>query len=573
MRQSHFFCLISIQVSTDDGLPNKVCSVCKSNIVNFFTFKEKSKRTEIVLRTTLRPKTSSIAYVAVDEAQHNETVSNEPVKKEKSESLPPPSTIKIEKALVVPHSAPINKDADTAAPLPAPSSPPPIVEEDSLLNDHHQEEPDTTDADNDVDLILNCEICDESFDTLDGLKDHCEATHEEEDSIERHNIKEEVIIDDDVDDVLSVYEDGEDEEDEEVVADHDGSDETYVDEEYTEIDQLDDFGDADFLCHCGTSFANNEKLQIHVKTHHDEMDVDPEDELHTANQNEFRCILCDISLGNRDQLIMHYNELHEYFCDECIVVFVSKDELLQHNVDEHKTQKPKPQKSTATSVQEFRCSHCDKSIRGQLKFDQHQKLHDSMNVINNYVTFYPVKAYIVSCHFLNYIFIFVFSCSKLQCHQCHLIFLTEDEGNAHRNFHEENDEKPTNDQFVDASCTDYQFLDEDGYDDNEYSCGICNILLSNAADAKYHLVSHSAVFTCPYDVCGCQYDNFGRYTSHIMNKHVNGQDHRCSHCDQKFNSFDELQAHMKLKCSERKFACNHCGTFFFNICTIFFKFL
>lgn len=524
-----------------------MCCVCKSAIVNFFTFKEKSKRTDTVLRTTLlRPKTPPAAAV---EAENDEAASVEP-NAEKLVAVPPPAPIKREKP------APIRKEIAATVPPPASASPA-LVEEETQLKDYHQEqeEPDTTevDADDDVELNFNCEVCEESFDTLDGLKDHCEITHEEVHSIERHNIKEEVIIDDDLDGG-SVYEEhyrGEQDEDDEVIADQEeeGEEEAYMGEEYTEIDQLDDFDDElqpDFVCHCGKSFGTNEKLQIHVKKTHpeaqdDEMDVDSEPEVHLANQNEYRCMLCDIPFDNRDQIVEHYNELHEYFCAECIVVYVSEDELLWHNVEAHKPQKPKskvtPSRLPATKrLPEFRCSHCDKCIRGQLKFDQHIKLHDSMNVINNYITFYP-------------------------CHQCHIIFLTESEGNAHRTFHEENDDKPAKDQFVDTSCTDYQFLDEDGYDDCEYSCGICPAVLTNAADAKFHLVSHSAVFTCPYDVCGCQYDNFGRYTSHIMNKHVNIQDHLCSHCGQQFSSFDELQAHMKLKCSERKFACNHCGKF------------
>lgn len=513
-----------------------MCSVCKSDIVNFFTFKEKSKRTDTVLKTTLLPKTPPTASIAVVQEQNEVGVSVEPTKYEKPSAVPSPVPIKSVRTVSASHPTPIKME------ITANVQPPPLVEEESPLNDYHQEqeEPDTTEVDaDDDDLIFNCEVCVESFDTLDGLKNHCEATHVEVNSIERHNIKEEVIIDDDVD-VGSVFEDnpdehyeGEEEEDEEVI-----DEDAYVGEEYTEIDQLDDVDDE----LQPESYANNKKLQIHIKTQHetqdDEMDVDSEQELHIANQNEFNCILCDISFVNRGQLVEHFNEMHEHFCEECAVVYVSEDELLWHNVEAHKPQKPKSQKTPsripAVSLPEFRCSHCDKNIRGQLKFDQHIKLHDSMNVINNYCTFFP-------------------------CHLCHIIFLTETEGNVHQTFHEENDNKPA----IDTSCTDYQFLDEDGYDDGAYSCGKCSALLPNAADAKFHLVSHSAVFTCPYDVCGCQYDNFGRYTSHIMNKHVNGQDHRCSHCGQQLNSFDELQAHMKLQCSERKFACNHCGKFKF----------
>lgn len=73
------------------------------------------------------------------------------------------------------------------------------------------------------------------------------------------------------------------------------------------------------------------------------------------------------------------------------------------------------------------------------------------------------------------------------------------------------------------------------------------------------MLAHFEKFVCPEAGCGCQYELFGRFALHVQAKHINGESHRCKHCDQQADNFDALQAHLKTDCKERKFECTHCG--------------
>lgn len=193
---------------------------------------------------------------------------------------------------------------------------------------------------------------------------------------------------------------------------------------------------------------------------------------------------------------------------------------------------------------DFFCVPCNKKLRSSLQVDQHTKMHSSMSLIINYIDFYP-------------------------CHECRVIYMSGEKMAAHMNEHHEI-EKPMNEKKaskslnkIDDSCTDYQFL-EDDRDDNEYkdgaySCGDCELSFPSANELKYHVILHAKKFQCPIFECGCQYNQLSRLSIHVINKHINAKLRQCLHCGKPFDTFDELQLHLKADCREKKFQCHHCG--------------
>lgn len=200
--------------------------------------------------------------------------------------------------------------------------------------------------------------------------------------------------------------------------------------------------------------------------------------------------------------------------------------------------------SSSGTKSEFFCVPCNKKLRSSLQVDQHTKMHNSMSMIINYIDFYP-------------------------CHECRIIFITGEKMAAHMNEHHQFD-KPSGEKKasnsldkIDDSCTDYQFL-EDDRDDNEYkdgaySCGDCGLSFPSANELKYHVILHANKFQCPIFECGCQYNQLSRLSIHVINKHINAKLRQCLHCGKPFDSFDELQLHLKADCREKKFQCHHCG--------------
>lgn len=50
-----YSCVMYFQVDRGDNLPQKICDDCKKQVVHFYTFKEKSKRTEKSMQDVLQP--------------------------------------------------------------------------------------------------------------------------------------------------------------------------------------------------------------------------------------------------------------------------------------------------------------------------------------------------------------------------------------------------------------------------------------------------------------------------------------------------------------------------------------
>lgn len=262
---------------------------------------------------------------------------------------------------------------------------------------------------------------------------------------------------------------------------------------------------------------------------------------------QYQCPLCMSSFLDRIEYIEHCKS-HDFCCTKCNRVFPDAGTLASHETV-HDTKRQK--RSYAEFIREdMFCLPCNKRLKSSSQVDQHYKMHDAVSLVINYIDFYP-------------------------CHECMIIYVNEEKRDEHMldvhsiNPKEEGVKKAPGKQLltdkVDESCTDYQFLEDDkenDYKEGEYICGDCALVYPSAKDLKYHSILHQTKFRCPFLGCGCQYDQLSRLSIHITNKHINSATLRCLHCDQPFETYDKLQAHMKSECKEKKYNCHECGEFF-----------
>lgn len=250
----------------------------------------------------------------------------------------------------------------------------------------------------------------------------------------------------------------------------------------------------------------------------------------------YECPICATQFIDKMDYLNHCKEHDgiEFQCEGCMDMFSDEESLLSHDClgnDERLTE------------EELFCIPCNKRLKSGTQLNQHNKMHDSMSMILAHTEFFP-------------------------CHDCCLLFvaktdLTEHNGENHpdkisKDMDDDETESITN---VDESCTDYQFLDEDKQDfkDVPYSCGLCNAAYANILELKNHVIFHAKKYPCPIFECGCQYDQLSRLNIHVLNKHINKQNMQCFHCGLPFSTYDELQAHLKNSCKEKKFKCYECG--------------
>lgn len=245
----------------------------------------------------------------------------------------------------------------------------------------------------------------------------------------------------------------------------------------------------------------------------------------------YECPLCSTQFADRDEYIQHCKEHDgtEYQCESCNKLFENEEQLLQHDCE-----------TSDMNEEDLICVPCNKRMKSTAQLRQHSKMHDSMSLIINYLDFYP-------------------------CHDCCLLYISKDRLNEHNSTdHPEKFAKSSGiSEKIDESCTDYQFLDEDkqsDFKDGEvYTCGECSQSYQTINELKYHVILHANKFECPIEECGCQYEQMSRLSIHVLNKHINTKNLQCLHCTQAFQTYDDLQTHLKHFCKEKKFNCYECG--------------
>lgn len=258
--------------------------------------------------------------------------------------------------------------------------------------------------------------------------------------------------------------------------------------------------------------------------------------------NKYECYICNDLFRDRQQYIDHCKE-HNVTCIECQLEFESGAELSKHNVDVHQQlladgsddaqsaqQMDDIDEDVSGQQQQQQCEICQKTIKsGRANYEFHLLSHESTNIVLNSIEYFP-------------------------CKYCHTMFAKKDY-DSHMSTH---------DTTIKEECVDYQFLEDE---DDIPPCGVCKVEFSSwGNEIKSHLATHMTEFVCPFVDCGCQYNGMLHLTTHIVKKHLNTDEYRCRHCSaEQFETFDELQAHMKHSCAERKFACTHCGKFYYTI--------
>lgn len=256
----------------------------------------------------------------------------------------------------------------------------------------------------------------------------------------------------------------------------------------------------------------------------------------------YECHACPMQFLEKDELEVHIREHEdfEYQCEGCNELFGDEEQWMSHDCVGN------DDKYDGTDG-DLNCVPCNKRMKSSAQLHQHNKMHDSMSVIISQIEFYP-------------------------CHDCCLLFVTRENLHEHNvemhpdkvNLDTDADNDESSVKKIDESCTDYQFLDDDklaDFKDEAYSCGECGSSYPTIMELKNHVIFHATKFPCPIYECGCQYDQLTRLTIHVLNKHINRKNLQCLHCSLAFPSYDELQAHLKDKCKEKKYQCYECGKF------------
>uniref|UniRef100_A0A1Q3EZZ5 Putative c2h2-type zn-finger protein n=1 Tax=Culex tarsalis TaxID=7177 RepID=A0A1Q3EZZ5_CULTA len=284
---------------------------------------------------------------------------------------------------------------------------------------------------------------------------------------------------------------------------------------------------------CEKMFDDEEELKLHMAQHfevesevtsantperddeelHADTEMDVQTEMEQAKSQGFTL--------EQEEVVEYYEELESLkdFSEECQEETAEEAEQ-EVSVDTGPTEQSEEPVDSTNNEEAKICKICGANIVGQSRFGRHMRSHEAIARVVDYFQFY-------------------------NCNDCRKIFLHQDEHLLHlrSSGHTESPSLETKDDASTSSV-----------------CGICSQeLVGKLDDMKLHVLSHQAVHSCPFRECGCEYASLARLGVHIRHKHVEHESHRCQHCGMdSFDSMADLQQHLRLKCTAKKFPCHHC---------------
>lgn len=430
--------------------------------------------------------------------------------------------------------------------------------EQSLLSMYSPES--ITPQENTIQVSVNCSLCDTTFDTEMAFVQHAQQAHPEMDLYDVENATTKDIKVDTKNQQIEIYDfetvvNAENSSEAELITNEVQIDDENVlsVEEESEAEPTHSLRSRTVAGKRKLPTITNPKAKVAAKLKQkpttsktvfkaeisdidENVDITDEFELEQTGSESldlYECPLCSTQFVDKDEYLQHCTDHdQEYQCVGCNELFTDGEHMLQHNCE--------GEIDKNENDEDLMCVPCNKRLKSSAQLRQHIKMHDSMGLIIEYLDFFP-------------------------CHECCQLFITKEKLSEHNSeFHDGKAGKELLTDKIDESCTDYQFLDDDKQSEFKegevYSCGECNQSYQTINELKYHVVLHANKFECPIAECGCQYDQMSRLSIHVLNKHINTKNLQCLHCSQTFTTYDDLQAHLKNFCKEKKYKCPECGT-------------
>lgn len=361
------------QVKAADGLPSKLCTNCKTELISFYIFKQKSKRTDQILRSMLPNNTTDpdLDSIASTKVTHKPERPTKP--KEDSPSTSSNVNIKLEHE----EKAGLLKILEEAADIEEPNY---TTDEEDVVYECGFDEPEdeeerTDDPQNEFDenesirsmvevpqksmtqysimeyvelegieespVLLDCPDCDELFENGTELEEHIRKAHDQfkceicfksfvrEVTYIRHTkscVAPEVI---------------ENKEDEDVEEDSDNND-----PEELFDDEINSISTECFICN--EPFNNNRQYKVHLQKMHKE-EVKRNDEVKGA-EVDLTCVVCsegpfktqyryDQHVKKHAQMSVINNHMTFHPCHTCRKIFLIPSDLVTHMADVHNTKR------------------------------------------------------------------------------------------------------------------------------------------------------------------------------------------------------------------------------------------
>ncbi|XP_031629669.1 zinc finger protein 502-like [Contarinia nasturtii] len=553
---------VDITVATDDKLPSKICIDCKKQIVTFYTFKQKTKRTEQSLISMFSSDTNTVqdVHVIPDSIQCSFCY----------------ATFDTENAFIQ-HAQQDHQDID-------------IFEMDDTSEKMIKSYSKGQEIEfYDFDAIGNAENSSETEITAEGIQieETDVLTAEEEQFVAPARLERSRASSS----KTTKYEPSKVNRPRQTektststskmvfkteVNDFDENIDINDDYEQTGSESLDLY---EFQCEgCNKLYDDEEQLLQH------------DCEANDVNDEDLICVPCNKKMKSTAQLRQH-NKMHDsmsliityldfFPCHDCCLLFLNKERLNKHNKYSHPEKNAKSLVGLSEKIDESCTDYQFLDEEKQLDFKEGE-VYSCGECSQSFQTINELKVHVIShaskyecpieecgCQYdqLSRLSIHVLNkhinTKNLQCLHCSKAFKTYDDLQSHQRLYCKEKKFKCNEcdkKFFSrkALITHLRTLKE-----KKFKCKLCGKTFKQMGELTIHTRSHTNERPFKCTICNKSYKTSSMRAAH-MDSHISGKTFECTQCDKKLQSRTSYRNHMKRHTEEKKHECLNCGKKFF----------
>ncbi|KAG4065130.1 hypothetical protein HA402_007527 [Bradysia odoriphaga] len=296
-------------------------------------------------------------------------------------------------------------------------------------------------------------------------------------------------------------------------------------------------------------------------------ETESESEMYNGVQKKFsmlhQCSKCDQSFDRTWKIFAHMKTDHpnDEFADKCahcLRIYPNSVLLTKHL-----------KRQCENAFKAFNCNSCGVRFMWKSSYDSHvEKMHATEVNKEKAKTFtceICERTFFRAEHLERHKKIHIPAEKKFSCDLCKKKFNRKDNLKSHMRVHKEDKDKEDGDKHLCVYCG-RSFSNSSNLivhmrrhtGEKPYKCDLCDKGFPRSSDLQCHRRTHTGEKPCLCTICGKGFSRSNKLVRH-MRIHTGIRPYKCTYCDRAFTQSNDLTLHIRRHTGDKPYVCGICG--------------